>query len=257
MKLLTASLQAEWMKTKRSAAWWLVITGGLLIPVILLIGRFYNHELIPAENAAPIVWTKFYSRAWTYMGNLLLPMGVILVTSLVAQVEVRNNTWKQLHSAPLPYGIIFISKLTVIFSLLLLGFVLFNLATFGMITLPAVFYQDVFFPTVPFPFKGILLGNAKFLLDMLPIVAIQFLLSLQFRNFLIPIGAGFGLYVASMIGMNWKYGYILPYIYSSYEFSGKSTIGETQLNFHWLPAIYCLVFTGISYIIYLTKADKT
>lgn len=257
MNVLIASLLAEWTKIKRSAAWWLVITGGLLIPVILLIGRIYNHELLPAENAAPGVWIKLYSRAWTYMGTLLLPMGVILVTSLVAQVEVRNNAWKQVHSAPLPYATLFFSKLTVILSLLLLGFLLFNLAVFCMITLPALFYRDVFFPTAAFPIKNILQGNAKFLLDMLPIVALQFLLSLQFRNFLLPIGAGFGLYVASMIGMNWKHGYILPYIYSSYEFSGKTTIGNTNLNFHWLPLVYGLVFTTVSYILYLTKSDKT
>jgi hypothetical protein len=257
MQLFTASLQAEWMKTRRSAAWWLIISGGLLIPLILLIGRFYNHELIAAENAAPVVWIKLYSRSWTYMGTLLLPMGVILVTSLVAQVEVRNNTWKQLHTVPLPFRTIFLSKLTVILTLLFMGFVLFNLAVFGMITLPAIFYKDVSFPSAPFPFTEILIGNAKFMLDMLPIASLQFLLSLQLRNFLLPIGIGFGLYVASMIGMNWKYGYMLPYIYSSYEFSGKTTIGDTLINFHWLPLVYSLLFTGISFILYLTKKDKT
>ena len=44
------------------------------------------------------------------MGTLLLPMGVILVTSLVAQVEVRNNAWKQVHSAPLPYATLFFQQ---------------------------------------------------------------------------------------------------------------------------------------------------
>lgn len=256
MAVFLASIQAEWLKTKRSAAWWLVITGGILIPLILLAARFYNYELMSGENASPLVWQKMYSRAWNYMGSLLLPMGVILVTSLITQLEFRNNAWKQLHTAPLPYSTIFFSKLLVICTLLIVGFLLFNVGVFGMITIPALFITDVSYPEASFPLKNLLLSNGKFIIDILPIIALQFLLSLQFRNFLIPIGVGFGIYIASMISMNWQHGYIMPYIYSILEFSQKATIGNSGFDFHWLPLVYCLLFTLISFLLYRFKKDK-
>ena len=37
---------------------------------------------------------------WEFMGFFLLPIGVILTTSLVTQLEFRSNTWKQLHTTP-------------------------------------------------------------------------------------------------------------------------------------------------------------
>ena len=36
-------------------------------------------------------------------GGVFLPLGAILSTSLITQIEYKNNTWKQLHTLPLTY----------------------------------------------------------------------------------------------------------------------------------------------------------
>jgi ABC-type Na+ transport system ATPase subunit NatA len=56
-----------------------------------------------------------------------LPMGVVLVTSLIVQLEYRSNAWKQLAAAPVSYPAVYLAKLGVILVLLLEFFVLFNL----------------------------------------------------------------------------------------------------------------------------------
>lgn len=52
-------------------------------------------------------------------GSFLLPMGLILATSLITQMEFRNNTWKQLHTTPQKYSTIFTAKFIVIIGLTL------------------------------------------------------------------------------------------------------------------------------------------
>lgn len=249
------SIQSEWLKNRRSAASWLVITGGLLIPSILLFARIYRFDLLAEENLSPHVWKTIYNRSWQHMGILLLPMGVILITSLVAQTEFRNNTWKQVHALPQSLTTIFLAKFTVISVYLLAGFLLFTIGIYLIGAIPALL-PGISYPTAPFPLFSILKGTGKFMVACLPMVALQFLLSLQFRNFLVPIGAGFGLYVASMIAMNWKHGYIMPYIYSAYISLGKTNIGTTGTSLLVLPCIYFGAIMSLGYYMYINKNDK-
>lgn len=253
--LFLSSFRSEWLKTRRSAASWLVIAGGFLIPLILLGARLYQFEKLPTENVHPQLWLNISQRAWQYMSMLLLPMGVILITSLVTQTEFRNNTWKQVHTLPQSLTTIFTAKLAVIMVLLLQGFLLFNIGIYLIGAVPALF-SGVPYPVAGFPLQKSIQLTGRYIVGCLPIVALQFLLSLQYRNFLIPIGAGFGLYIASMIALNWKHGYIMPYIYSAYTSAGRNTIGNGNTDPLVLASAY---FTGtiiLGYLLYIHKKDK-
>ena len=94
------SLGSEWLKRKRTAAAWLVIIGGFFIPSLILFARLYESEGLAVANQNPKFWEIQYTRCWEFMGFFLLPLGVILATSLVTQLEFRNNTWKQLCTTP-------------------------------------------------------------------------------------------------------------------------------------------------------------
>jgi hypothetical protein len=92
----------------------------------------------------------------------------------------------------------------------------------------------------------------RFLLDCLPIVLLQYVLSLSFRNPMIPLGAGLGLYVASMVAAHWRYGYVVPYTYPVFENVGKAS----RVDFHWWAAGYAVVFGVVGYILYITKKER-
>ncbi|UYQ94977.1 ABC transporter permease [Chitinophaga horti] len=249
------SFQSEWLKKRRSAAAWLTIAGSGLIPAILLIARFTKYKELAAANQSPQVWDTLYGNAWQFMAVLLLPMGVILATSLITQLEFRNNTWKQLFATPTPYAITFFAKLSVILLMLLQFFILFNLGIYLNGVLPALL-PGVDYPAAAFPFSTFLAGSGKFLLASLPIITLQYLLSLQFKNFLVPVGVGFGLYVASMIAVSWKYGYLLPYIYNIRSLQGRELAGNTGANIYHFAAGYALIFLVLSFVLYLHKKEK-
>src|ERR1043165_2667267 len=100
MKTFIQSYRSEWLKKKRTAGALLVIAGGFLIPTIMLIARIAHSENLWEKNTSGDFWNRLMQNCWQFMGILLLPMGVILVTSLITQNEFRNNTWKQVHTTP-------------------------------------------------------------------------------------------------------------------------------------------------------------
>lgn len=249
------SFQSEWLKKRRSAAAWLTIAGSGLIPAILLIARLTKYKELPAANLSPKIWEILYGNAWQFMAVLLLPMGVILATSLVTQLEFRNNTWKQLFATPQPHAITFFAKLAVILLMMLQFFILFNIGIYLCGAIPALF-PGVSYPAAPFPLTKFIAGNSRFFLACLPIIGLQYLLSLQFKNFLVPVGAGFALYVASMIAVSWKYGYLLPYIYCILSFQGREVAGASGLSIYHFAGGYFLLFLVFSFVLYLHKKEK-
>jgi hypothetical protein len=174
------------------------------------------------------------------------------VSSLITQLEVKNNTWKLVHTTPQKLYIIFTAKLGVIVVMLLQFFVLFNIGICLTGLIPAVFNRHIPFPGAAFPFTAYLQGNSRFFIDCLPIIALQYLLSLQFKNFLVPVGAGLGLLVASLIALKWEYGYIIPYIYEALNFVGK----KPAVALYALPLGYFGIFTIISWLLYYYKKQK-
>lgn len=253
------SFQSEWLKTKGSLAAWLVVIGGFFIPSIMLARHLLYPNQIRTESQTPRFWETLMSQSWQFMSIFLLPMGVILATSLIAQIEFRNNTWKQLHTTPQRLTTIFWSKLSVILLMMFLFFFLFNIGIYMSGVIPTLIFSDIAYPKEVFPMAHFLKSSGYFFIDCLPIVALQYLLSIQFRNFFVPLGAGIGVLLAALFAIQWEYGYLVPYTYCPYHFftlrGAKIKMMET-INIHGLALGYFVIFTLIGYVLYLTKKDK-
>ena len=252
MKKFLLVFQSEWIKKRRSAASWLTVAGALLVPVIILVARFIDGGGLAEVNGSAKLWEGLYNRSWQFMAFFLLPMGIVLATSLIVQLEYRSNGWKQLGAAPVTLTSVYLAKLAVILVLLLEFFVVFNVGIWLEGVLPALM-RGVPYPVERFPFLLLLRGNVWFLLDCLPIVLLQYLLSVQFRNPMISLGAGLGLYVASMVAAHWRYGYVARYTYPVYEFAGSH---QSRVDFHWWAAGYAVGFGVVGYILYITKKER-
>jgi hypothetical protein len=188
---------------------------------------------------------------WRNMGTFILPMGVILASSLATQMEFKNNTWKQLHTTPQSFTSVFFSKLTVIILLTVKFFIFFNIGVILSGIIPALLFTHSL-PVMPLPFKFFVIINAKIFLSCLPLIAIQYLISLQFKNFLVPIGAGLLGLIGSLFGMSWKYIYISPFIYSPMLVSGE----HREIPIYWYSFFYFLIITAVSYLLYINKKEK-
>ncbi|PBQ32459.1 hypothetical protein CNR22_11985 [Sphingobacteriaceae bacterium] len=249
------SFAAEWLKKKRTAASWLTVLGAFFSPLIFLIYQLTHFTELYHLSQSPVFWESVFDHCWSFMCTMLLPLGAILAVSLVTQIEFRNTTWKLALLTPQSLSTLFFSKFAVILFMFVQFFVLFCIGTYLCGILPAVVYRGIPFPVEKFPFEILLKFSGKCFFDALPILAIQYLLGLQFKNFLVPLGLGIGLYVASMIALSWKYGYLVPYIYLPLNVLRGSSV-DFEINRHFFAGLYFVFFMLLSYLLFITKKEK-
>jgi len=259
MFTLVQSVRSEWLKQRRSFTLWLIVAGGAFIPALILGIRILRPAGLPQIYAASGFWERLWIQCWESMSVFIMPLVIILCASLIAQIEYRNNTWKQVHATPQPFAAIFVAKLLILVFMVVQLLVCFSAAIYVAGIGPAIVFRHVDAPASPIPFALFLGRNASFFVDALPIVALQYLLALRFRNFMVPLGIGMAMWIAAIAALPWDYNYLLPYSYLAIDYT---TTVESRVK-HALPAAaptlafaYFVVFTAAGYVSYAWKGDK-
>jgi hypothetical protein len=253
------AFQGEWLKKKRSLASWLVVVGGVFTPAMVILARLIYRDRLSQIYSADGFWTLHWRNSWESMAIFFLPMAAILATSLITQIEFRNNAWKQVHSLPIGLAVIFFSKLAVVLLMLVQFLVVFNVGIYLSAVVPYLLVDGVPYPRHPIPFIGFLKEDLLYFVDILPIVAAQYLISLRFKNFLVPVGAGFVTWVLALGVLRWKFGYLVPYTYCMFNFLKNEPVSKAAVppvNFHWLAIGYFVLFTVLGFILFATKREK-
>ncbi len=122
----------------------------------LCFSRKSGNQISYPEKFSPMVmqgdyWRSLYKHSWETMAILLLPTGVILSTSLITQMEYKNNTWKQVFASPQSLSTIFLSKLTITLLMMLAFFILFTLGILISAYLPPLLNGTNVFPSPEIP----------------------------------------------------------------------------------------------------------
>src|SRR5215203_7500463 len=103
---LLISLRSEILKTKRTAAFYFTLVGAAVIPFTFLLNLLMDGIEDTRKDPLNSI-LKLHSEM---NGLVIFPMFVILVCTLLPQIEYRNNTWKQLLSSPQTKWNIFLAK---------------------------------------------------------------------------------------------------------------------------------------------------
>ena len=248
--------KSEWLKKKKSLASWLVVTGAFLTPVVICISKLVRYERVAAANQAPDFWMALWKSSWESMSIFLLPLGTILATSLITQLEYKNNTWKQLHTTPQSFTTLYFAKLAVVTIMLLQFFILFNIGIWLSAAIPSLLIPGVKYPpaTIPWLFFG--KENLRYFMEALPIMSLQYLVSLRFKNFLVPVGVGIGIWIISISVISWKWGWLLPYTYGTYHYLQASGRVVLKRPMDVYAIIYFVLFVIAGYTIYVGRKEK-
>jgi hypothetical protein len=247
--------QSEWLKKRGSLSAWLVIIGAFFTPAIVTVVKLVRHRSLYAESISPNFWESLWSSSWESIAIFLLPLGVILAVSLLVQIEFKNNTWKQLHTVPQSLTNIFLAKLAVITVMIVQFLLLFNLGVYLSGVLPCLL-TGVPYPKEPIPYLHFLKDDLHYFADCLPILGLEYLISLQSANFMVPIGSGIVLWIFSLSLLNWSYAYLFPYAYCGLNYLKNLGRYTQPVNFHVLAVGYFVVFTITSYVLYVNKKHK-
>ena len=258
MSVMVRAFQAEWLKRRRSFASAAVIGASLFTPSVIILVRLLRRKGLPALYGAETFWPNLWRASWESMAVFFLPLGAILVTSLITQIEFKSNAWKQVHALPVHPAVTFTSKLAVILLMMVFFLALFVAGIWASGVIPS------WLPGVPDP-KGtffalpLLRETGFYLIASLPIVAAQYLMALRAQNVLIPIGIGFMAWVgavaaiSSPIAIWWPYGFtIIRYVRDK----PKGEHFSAYANLHWLAIAFFIVITAASYVLFVTRREK-
>lgn len=241
---LTRGIGAELYKFKRTFVLWFLILAPAFVPAINLI-IFLNkgHEIVGAEDNPWELLLKFSVDP----GNFLFPFFVMIVALFVNSIEHNSNTWKLIYTQPLSRFIVYISKVKVFLLMLFFSLMLFGVFTVLVgwilnIVKPDLGFDQAFDVTIFF------LVSTKIFLTTLGYASLQFLMSQQWRNLMLPLGIGIaGLISFMILVQGWKYVEYHPY---GYQILGLGNYLEPDYEL-WSEAKFVFRSLGLAVVVFL------
>lgn len=250
---IAIATRAELIKTKRTASFWISLVGSGFIPLIFFLVYVLRAERNYTRLAAT-PWEVHFSEGYQAFSSFLLPMFVILICSLIPQIEYKNNAWKQVFTTPQSVGTIFFSKYISILLMIVFLFVMFNVFMILAAVIPNLIFSKYTFLSSSFDWGGLAKLNIKSFVSLMAIVSIQYWLSLRFKNFIVPIAIGLCLLITSMILLPWEHISKVPYAFPSLSFlrSVQPNVNHASDSFfqnHELNSIaYFIFFTIVAFL---------
>ncbi|UOG74377.1 ABC transporter permease [Hymenobacter tibetensis] len=206
---LRRTLAADALKLRRTAALRLTLFSGALPVLLGFMIYFFKGDIIMKSGGDP--WPRFISMAWQTAGTLLLPLFVVLLTSLVVNIETKATAWKHLYAQPVGRGAVFGSKLLLLLGLNALALVLFAGLMLGAGALLAVLRPKLGFQDYAVPFNAVGWMLMRTYIATLGLLAVQYIVSLYWRSFVVPVGVGMGAVVATIALLQWEHADKIPY----------------------------------------------
>ena len=218
---LLLSLRSEILKTKRTAAFYFAMIGASIMPVIFLFNAI--SEGLPAEDeSAKDPLNAIFGLSTQLIGLGLLPLFVILVCTLLPQIEYRNNTWKQVLTSPQSKATVYLSKFLSMHLMILLFLVAGHVFMWIVIVAIHFILPELDVPSSPLDGYKIFLNTANNYLTVLGVASIQFWLGLRFRSFLPPVAIGLGLWLmGTVMALEYHSSYspYFPYSFQAFCFA--------------------------------------
>ena len=246
--------RAELLKSKRTSLWYLLLTLSLFIPFLGYVDYFHM-----ANNSTPQgnPWGPYLAERFQLLNIVILPLFTILVCTLLAQIEYRNNTWKQVLASPQKKYAIFFSKYAMVILMIILFLVLHNSLLFAVTALVDSRAANVWFKPHSPDWQMLFKYNLRTFICIQGISALQFWLGIRSRNFIPPIVIGFCLWLFAatlMLELRVVRADLHPYTYPMYaifqEFEWKIPMlfaGST---------VYAATFLALGFLDFSRRSHK-
>jgi len=239
--------RAELLKVKRTNALWLTLIGAGFIPSVNVI-RLLGRPDVFVSRLKDNPWTIYVNDNWSVAAGFLLPVYIILLTSLLAQIEYGNNTWKQVYTSPRHYADIFFSKFLIVHFLIFFCFVLFTILIVATGYAVGGINHDYPFFSFPVPWDRLVNLGAKMYGSILAISAIQYWLSLRIRSFVTPVGIGMALLIGGFMIRQWEYIAFYPYMHAMLVYFPNPGLESTTADKALLNSFfYCAAVLVVGY----------
>jgi hypothetical protein len=252
MQHLLKNISTEFIKSKKTFAWWLIILGAGFMPafVSFVFLSKWKH-LVPQQGHNP--WDDFTEMSWKGMGFLYTPFFVVLLTCLFLNIEHKNNTWKYIFTLPISKNSIYFNKLFTLLIFIALFYILYIPIWIGFGFTVGLIKPELQLTAHSPDYISLLSLCFHSFIASLGILAIHFWLSIRFKNMIIPIGIavlGGIIWVALYQGKAEQINYF-PYAYNYSTVSPPYWVTQNMFGIfpqhEMFSILYFLLFTVFSY----------
>ncbi len=212
----SSMIAIELRKIKSTPAFWICILGPLLLAVLILLIYLFAGDKLIGHGVNP--YDKILSQGWSTSAYFLLPLFIILLNSLILNVEHSNGGWKMLLTSPVTRLNIYLSKWAVINLLNLFTHIFYALILLGFAYLLSVIAPGLGFEGHSPDLKSFFWWTIKIFIGTLAMSTLQYELSLWLSNSFKSIGIGIMAMIAGIILMQWQHVDYYPYAFPGLSF---------------------------------------
>ncbi len=250
------SFISETLKVKKTALLWVSIMGAFAMAgLIFIIHLARVTEFVGPIGANP--WVAYLNFSLPIIEIFLIPY-IVLICSSIAFYEHQGQAWKLLYTLPIKKVNFYFSKLLLALFLLVGAYILFALLTYCSGMILGFIFPSFEFHYYPPEWINIVRVIARSFISALAILALQFWISIRWKNYVIPVGIGllgyiFGLSIAGAF----KWAQFIPYcapIYVGRLMGGQSaesmdmTLFAGLGNVEWYSLIGFLIFSILGFL---------
>jgi hypothetical protein len=237
---LLLSLRSEILKTKRTAAFYFTLIGAAVVPFMFLLNAFT--EGLPNENKSNKDPLNAIFNISSEMNSIaIFPLFIILLCTLLPQIEHKNNTWKQVLTSPKSKADVFFGKFLNVLLLMFTFYVANYLFTWAVAVAIHFILPNLNVLQHPLNNASIFVNIGNSFVTVLAICTIQFWIGLRSKNFLAPIAIGLVLWLTgTVLAMEYHsaVAYYLPYSFHVFPVSASHK-----------PALNQIAWTSVGYAI--------
>lgn len=254
----TTALRSEFIKKKGTGTYWLCFSFGVIIPLIYLVAMFFLWE----ENQEPVnIPINFYEKnigqALSSFLGFFFPLLIIIIAAKITQIDHKNGGWQLMETQPLSKFSIYMSKLTVLLVGNLIAIISF-LGSFVVVLWILSLIKEVpqnVMTAIPFSYLGQL--AIRMFVAGLFLSMIQFVISVVFRSFILPILLGF----FAMLGTLILDGFQMYRVWNPFTILSRTASNPTgsDLNYFLLytEKISIIGFFALLFVGFLWYQNKT
>lgn len=225
-------LEAELLKLKHSK----ILALAMFLPLFFVglgITNFIRYKEIFTSKGQN-VWQQMYTQSTLFYGLFLLSLFVTIIMAILVRIENCENNFRRILTLSVKRGQIYLAKF-IIGS----GIVLLNLMGFSIMI---VVLGSIVAGNIKIPLNIIYSPFLAFI-ALLPVMAIQYYLSMKFSNIGIALGIGATFSIPSVLISNTKFWILFPWTYPGRAIlTGANVHFETGIYMYVIGVIVALVF---------------
>ncbi|MPQ48237.1 hypothetical protein GCQ56_14635 [Marinifilum sp. N1E240] len=243
---ISRSYRADLLKFKNSKVLFIALGAPLfLVALFFTILLFKANQIIgDADNG----WIVMLNQLTKTGLALFFPLFIVLITSLISRIEYDANAWKQIYTLPLHRGAIYLSKVLMTSSIVLLSLISFGIFYYLFASILTFIYPEMFIykPEVLSTLINVLLMSG---ITSIAWVGIQFWASYRWKNMVLPLALGIVGFVAGAILFRWEHATYVPFTHLLFASKALQTETFTLMNkVSYLSVAYGSLFLLIGYL---------